>query len=454
MKKKKYKILVIDDEESFRQTLQLCLEDHESQIITASDGEEGTELFNKENPDLVITDYKMPRIDGMEVIRRLKKFNSNVPVIMLTAYDDVFNTIEAMQLGAHDFVVKPFNIDALKTLVLKALKDHKSISENSIEIKDDLSEFTVEKCFIGKTSSMREIIKNVGIVSTSRTNVLIEGENGTGKEILARMIHSSGITKNHPFIGVNCTAVSQSLLESELFGHEKGSFTGAVRVHKGKFEQAGEGTLFLDEVSEIPLDIQVKFLRVIQEREFERVGGEKSIPFKARLIAATNQNLSNLVKQNRFRVDLFHRLKIIHFRIPPLRERKEDIPALTIALLKRINKELNKHVIKIPYSVMELLKERTWPGNVRELENTLRRAVILAKGDTIFMENLRFDEELEQVKTDSKLISLAEVEKKHIEFVLQQVNWKKLKACEILGITKPTLLKKIKEYNLHPNNNT
>lgn len=449
MIKNKFKILVIDDEDSFRQTIKLCLEDNGAEILTAANGEEGLSLFNSESPDLVITDYKMPQIDGMEVIRRLKKINTNVPIIMLTAYDDVVNTIEAMRLGAHDFILKPFNVNSLKTLI-KGILTHRSTNDDTIEIKVDSLDISPEKCFIGKTPAIREIIKNIGIVSNNRTNILIEGENGTGKEVLARMIHSFGITKNHPFIGVNCTALSPSLFESELFGHEKGSFTGAYKVHKGKFEQAGHGTLFLDEVSEIPMDLQVKFLRVLQEKEFERVGGEKSIPFMARLTAATNQNLPNLIKQNKFRLDLYHRLKIIHFRIPPLRERKEDIPALTISLLTKINKELNKNVVRIPYSVMEILKQRQWYGNVRELENTLRRAVVLAKGDTIHEEYLKFDETHENVSLSSNLLSLAEVEKKHIEYVLKQVNWKKQKACEILGITKPTLLKKIKEYNLHP----
>jgi len=237
-----------------------------------------------------------------------------------------------------------------------------------------------------------------------------------------------------------------------LFGHEKGSFTGAHRTKKGKLELAGRGTIFLDEVSEMPLDMQVKLLRVLQEKEFERVGGEESLPFEARVIAATNQDLAKLVKQKKFRIDLYHRLNIIHLRIPPLRKRKEDIPALSIALLGKINKELNKNVIKIPYDTMELLKENYWDGNVRELENTLRRAVVLAKGNSIETKSLFIHDYSEDEPSYSAVMTLAETEKKHIEFVLNHVNWNKHKACEILAISKPTLLKKIKDYNLQPEN--
>lgn len=451
MKKPKHKILIVDDEESFRETLQLCLEE-DNHIITASNGEEALKIFNKEKPDLVLTDYKMPHMNGMEVIRQLKQIKPGIPIIMITAYDDTVNTIEAIKLGALDFIPKPFDVQTLKSFVNNALKKNHSTVKASIEIGGDDNDFSVERSLIGKTAAMRELIKNIGAVTNNKINILLEGENGTVKEVVARVIHSAGITKDQPFIGVNCTAVSPMLFESELFGHEKGSFTGAFRAHKGKFELAAEGTLFLDEISEMPIDFQVKFLRVLQERNFERVGGETTIPFRARVIAATNQNLESLVAQNKFRLDLYHRLKIIHFRIPPLRERKEDIPALTIALLKKINKELNKNVIKIPFEVLEILKERNWPGNVRELENTLRRAVTLAKGDTILEEHLDLENEVCQHPPTTQLLSLAEVEHRHIEYILKNINWNKQKACKILGITKPTLLKKIKEYNIKPSN--
>ncbi|OGU61577.1 MAG: Fis family transcriptional regulator [Ignavibacteria bacterium RIFOXYB2_FULL_35_12] len=452
MKKTISKILVIDDEESFRETIRLCLEDKSFNIITASSGEEGISLFEKERPDIVITDLKMPKMNGLDVLTHIKSLDKNVPIIMLTAFDDVPYTIEAMKIGAYDFVSKPIKVDALKSLIARALSNRASENGRDIDITNVALDHSYETGLIGKTAVMRELIKQIGPISTNRTNILIEGENGTGKEVLAHLIHSSGITKNQPFIGINCTALSSSLLESELFGHDKGSFTGAIKTKRGKFELAGEGTLFLDEISEMPLEMQVKMLRVLQEKEFERVGGEESIPFKARVIAATNQNLFRLVTEKKFRRDLYYRLKVVHLRVPPLRKRKEDIPALVVHLLGKINRELNKNVIKIPYETMELLKENYWDGNVRELENTLRRAAVLAKGESIEKENVSLPNYIDDEPIESNMTTLAEAQRKYIEFVLNQVNWNKHKACEILAITKPTLLKKIKEYNLHPAN--
>lgn len=452
MKKTISKILVIDDEESFRETIRLCLEDKSFNIITASSGEEGISLFEKERPDIVITDLKMPKMNGLDVLTHIKSLDKNVPIIMLTAFDDVPYTIEAMKIGAYDFVSKPIKVDALKSLIARALSNRASENGRDIDITNVALDHSYETGLIGKTAVMRELIKQIGPISTNRTNILIEGENGTGKEVLAHLIHSSGITKNQPFIGINCTALSSSLLESELFGHDKGSFTGAIKTKRGKFELAGEGTLFLDEISEMPLEMQVKMLRVLQEKEFERVGGEESIPFKARVIAATNQNLFRLVTEKKFRRDLYYRLKVVHLRVPPLRKRKEDIPALVVHLLGKINRELNKNVIKIPYETMELLKENYWDGNVRELENTLRRAAVLAKGESIEKEYVLLPNYIDDEPIESNMTTLAEAQRKYIEFVLNQVNWNKHKACEILAITKPTLLKKIKEYNLHPAN--
>lgn len=451
MKKSIRKILVIDDEEPFRETIKLFLEDEHFNIITASSGEEGLSLFKKEQPDIVITDLKMPKMNGLEVLTHLKSLNPKVPIIILTAFDDVPLTIEAMKLGAFDIISKPIKVDNFKSLIKRALDSRTSEDGKSIDITDGEINHYYETGLIGKTAVMRDLIKKIGPVSTNKTNVLIEGENGTGKEVLARLIHSSGVTKDHPFIGVNCTALSSSLLESELFGHDKGSFTGAIRTKRGKFELAGEGTLFLDEISEMPLDMQVKLLRVLQEKEFERVGGEESIPFNARIIAATNQNLFKMVSEHKFRKDLFHRLNVIYLYMPPLRKRKEDIPALAVNLLGKINRDLNKNVIKIPFDTMELLKENYWDGNVRELENTLRRAAVLAKGERIEKENVLLPNYfIHDEPEESKIPSLAEVERKHIELVLNQVNWNKHKACEILDITKPTLLKKIKDYNIQP----
>jgi len=285
--------------------------------------------------------------------------------------------------------------------------------------------------------------------------VLIQGDSGTGKELIAKMIHNSGITQGHPFIAVNCSALSESLLESELFGHVKGAFTGAVRNKKGKFELAGNGTIFLDEISEISYDLQVKLLRVIQEKEFERVGGESTVPLEARIIAATNKNLAKRVDDGKFREDLFYRLKVYTITAPPLRDRKEDIPALVLHFVKKINKELHKNVRKVPYEVMEMLQEHSWVGNVRELENTLMQAILLSKSDVIEPENILLKRPEFKINKDEPSIfsynvnwSMAELEKFHIENVLNEVKGNKQKACKVLGISKPTLYNKLELYGI------
>ncbi|MGE5499934.1 MAG: sigma-54 interaction domain-containing protein, partial [Syntrophothermus sp.] len=283
--------------------------------------------------------------------------------------------------------------------------------------------------------------------------VIIQGESGTGKELIAKIIHYSGITKEHPFVAVNCSALTETLLESELFGHVKGAFTGAIRDKKGKFELAGEGTIFLDEISEISPSIQVKLLRVLQEKEFERVGGETSIPLKARVVAATNRDLYELVRSGHFREDLFYRLNVFRIDIPPLRERKEDIPLLAVHFLSKINRELHKQVCKIPYDAMEKLMNYEWVGNVRELENTLLQAVVLSKSDVLEKENILIRNNTGEKSSGfcDEMISLDEVMKKHIKYVLDGVKWEKQKACRVLGITEPTLRSKIRSYNLARN---
>ena len=296
---------------------------------------------------------------------------------------------------------------------------------------------------------MKEVLKKIGKVSSNRVSVLIHGESGTGKELITKVIHYSGITKHLPFIAVNCTALSETLLESELFGHEKGSFTGAIRDKKGKFELAGEGTIFLDEISEISPNLQVKLLRVLQEKEFERVGGETIIPMQARIVAATNKNLSELVQQGKFREDLFYRLKVFTIEVPPLRERRNDIPALVIHLLKKINNELHKNVRKIPIEVMEMLQNYDWIGNVRELENILYQAVVLSTDDVLHKEDILLRKIIPVESNMDGDLSLSELEKMHIEHILKKVNFNKTKACSILKISKPTLDSKIRKYNIN-----
>jgi two-component system response regulator AtoC len=368
---------------------------------------------------------------------------------MLTAFEDMDSTIKAMQLGAYDYVEK-LELERIKAITKRALESKKLSERLVIAISEDSSDYQLENSLVGSTKAMKEIYKKIGKISSTKVNVLVQGESGTGKELITKIIHYTGITHDQPFIAVNCTALSESLLESELFGHVKGAFTGAIRDKKGKFELAEEGTIFLDEISEISPNLQVKLLRVLQEREFERVGGEITIPMKARVVSASNKNLAELVKLEKFREDLFYRLKVFTIEIPPLRERKEDIPKLVVHFLKKINKELHKNVWKIPYEVMELLQTHEWVGNVRELENTLLQAVVLAKGDVMEKEYilLKKNEIVVNEEVNKAHLSLADIEKSHIKLVLEEVNWDKQLASKILGIAKTTLYNKIEAYGL------
>jgi two-component system response regulator AtoC len=357
-----------------------------------------------------------------------------------------------MQLGAYDYLEKNAGLEKLTIAVNRAIQSRRLCKKACLTVTaDETPSSFIPDLLIGRTIPMREIFKKIGRVSSNRVTVLIQGESGTGKELIAKVIHYSGCTKNEPFVAVNCSALSETLLESELFGHDKGSFTGAVRTKIGKFELAHEGTVFLDEISELSLNLQVKLLRVIQERTIERVGGEVSIPVNIRIVAATNKRLIELVEENKFRQDLFFRLNVFNIEVPPLRERTDDIPLLIVHLLKKINRELNKNVSNIPYSVMEMLQNHHWNGNVRELENTLLQAVILAKSDVIEAENIFLSKSPSNNNNMLSFnnISLEELEKNYIKKVLDDTNWNKKEAAKILGIAKTTLYNKIESYQLH-----
>jgi len=447
-----YKILVIDDDESIRKTLTNYLKKLNFNVYSAANGLEGIEIAQKEIPDLVITDIKMPKADGFEVLKKIKEIDTHTHVIMITAFDDMSSTVKAMQKGAYDYIEKPLEIEKLKITINRALENKKMSEQLASFISVETEEYQSENTLIGKAAVMKDVYKKIGQTTTSRVTVLIEGESGTCKELVARAIHYSGITKDKPFIPVNCTALTESLLESELFGHVKGAFTGSIRDKKGKFELAGEGTIFLDEISEISPNLQVQLLRVLQQKEFERVGGETLIPMKARIIAATNKDLNQLVREEKFREDLYFRLKVVSINLPPLRERLEDVPLLVSHFLAKINKELHKNVTKVPEDVMEMLKNHYWVGNVRELENTLMQAVVLSSDDILNKENilLRKPEPGEIKEERIEFITLAENEKNHIKKVLDAVHWDKNKAHKILGISLPTLYSKIENYKLSP----
>jgi two-component system response regulator AtoC len=364
----------------------------------------------------------------------------------MTAYDDMKTTVDAIKLGAFEYLVKPLDHVELDLTIAKAFQVQNLEDKLSYLVEEKQKEYTIDN-IIGRSPQMREVFKLIGSVAPTRTNVLIQGESGTGKELVAKAIHYNSPYNREPFIVINCSAITDTLLESELFGHVKGAFTDAVCETKGKFEIAGKGTLFLDEIGDVSPSLQSKLLRVTETRDFMKVGGEKVLKTEARIIAATNQNLRELIEKGTFREDLYYRLKVVVIQLPPLRSKKEDIPELVGYLLEKINNELRRNVKKIPPPVMKILKEHTWRGNVRELENALIRAVILAKGDVLLEENLPL-EEAEKKILPRELVPIKDVEMNYIQHVLTEMRGNKTKTCRILQISRPTLDKKIKEYDL------
>ena len=450
------KILIIDDEQLNRVVLKQTLSKEGYSIIEAEDGTAGLQLVASEKPDLVLTDFRMPGMNGLEVLAEIQKTSPRLPVILLTAYGDVALTIKTMQVGAFDYVEKPFNPTQLKITVHNALNSVRlSNSLNEVIYNTSGSESMLQdSILVGKTQAMKEIFKNIGRISLNKVNVLIQGETGTGKELIAKLIHYAGVSRNSPLVIVNCNMLSEPLLESELFGHVKGAVSGSLRDKKGKFELAGDGTIFLDEISDISLNTQVKLLRVLQELEFQRVGGEETIPMNARIITATHRNLEALIKEGRFREDLYYRLKVFTLDLPPLRDRKDDIRDLVIHFLHKLNKRFNKNVIKIGDGVLELLHSHDWPGNVRELENTILQAILMSKSDVLEKENITINTRQQLSHSPvadnfmKHLRSLADVEKFHIDRILNETRWNKVEASRILDITRPTLNAKIEKYGL------
>lgn len=440
-------VLIIDDDPLIRKTLSSHLAQQGFDVHQAEGGEEGINRFRECLTELVLLDVRLPDMDGLEVLRKIKELKEKTYVLVMTAYDDMRTTVDAMKLGAFEYLVKPLNFLDLDLTVEKALRIKTLEEKVSYLLGEKEKEYTIDN-IIGRSPQMREVFKLIGSVAGTRTNVLIQGESGTGKELVAKAIHYNSPSRDEPFIVINCSAISDTLLESELFGHVKGAFTDAVCETKGKFEIAGRGTLFLDEIGDISPNLQSKLLRVIETRDFMKVGGEKILKTEARIIAATNHDLKLLIREGKFREDLYYRLKVVEIFLPPLRERKEDIPELVAYLLEKINRELRRNVRKVPPEVMKFLVELPWRGNVRELENALTRAVILAKGDVILTENLPV-EAAEKRLFPEELIPLREVEKRYIQHVLAVTQGSKTRASQILQISRPTLDKKIREFNLN-----
>jgi two-component system response regulator AtoC len=439
-------LLVIDDEVNLCRELSLFFRSRGYETHTAYTGAEGLQRFKEYRPSFIICDVRLPDASGLDVLESIRELDPEAYLIMITAYQDMDTTIKAMRRGAFDYIHKPFDPQELEIVIEKA-RENQRLNKKVHRLQAERGGPQRDHVLIGKSRAILEIYKTIGAVSASNTTVLITGESGTGKELIARAIHENA-RGEEPFISVNCSALVETLLESELFGHERGAFTGADARQLGKFELAGKGTVFLDEVGDMSPGLQVKLLRVLQEREFMRVGGRDVIRTEARVIAASNQDLDVLVAEKGFREDLYYRLKVITIDVPPLRERREDIPLLVEHFLRKINREVHKEVYKVPKEVMTQLIPYDWRGNVRELENVLTRAVVLSKGEVLQLPPETFQGRRSSPRSFPVQRSLSEVEAEHIHRVLDTVSWHQGKACAILGISRPTLRKKIREYGL------
>ncbi len=451
-------ILIVDDEKNYPLILSAVLEEEGYETLTANSGQKAIEILKSAEVDLVLTDMKMPVMDGIELLNRIKSKNPDLPVIMMTAYGTVEKAVEAMQKGAYNYILKPFDNESLIVYVNKALEMYRMVKENR-RLKNAVSTHYSFGNIIGRSKPMQEVFATIEKIGPTGATVLIEGENGTGKELVAKSIHFNSPRKDKPFIAVNCAALSENLLESELFGHEKGAFTGAVAAKKGRFELADRGTLFLDEIGELSLNLQVKLLRVLQEKSFERVGGTRSISVDIRIIAATNKQLKAEVGNGRFREDLYYRLNVLHIVLPPMRERTEDIRPLVAHFIKKYEHERHSDVpvTGLDQEAEKLLYEYDWPGNVRELENLIERALILSPNEKIGVSDLpksltKGSENalrLDDIPPNAKLNkTLAQVEQTMIRRALKMTGNVQSHAAQILGIGKSGLNQKIKKYKL------
>jgi len=439
-------ILIVDDEKNYLLVLKELLEGEGHEVMIAQSAEEALKIFQETELDLVITDMKMPGMNGIELLGVLKEKDLHLPIIMMTAFGTVEKAVEAMKKGAYDYIIKPFDNEILIKTVAKGLAMGQVIKENRM-LSKELKEKFGPTDLVGNSFPVRQVRDLIAKVAGTRATVLISGESGTGKELVARAIHFNGPRKDKPLVTVNCSALTETLLESELFGHEKGSFTGAFAQRKGRFETADGGTIFLDEVAEMSPSVQVTLLRVLQNREFERVGGNKTIKVDVRVIAATNKDLMAEIAKGHFREDLYYRLNVVHIEVPPLRDRKEDLPLLIRYFLERFSREMKKkEVPTLAPEVMGALLDYDWPGNVRELENMLERAIILSSNPIIHLEDLPFTS---IIPSGAKLNDVLElIEKKMITQALIIAGNVQAHAADLLGIEKNLLKYKMKKYAL------
>lgn len=470
----KEKILIADDEENIRWVLKKGLEKEGYSVLTVDSAIKAIEKLKKEYFDVIFMDIRMPQMNGLEALGKLKEINPDALIIIITAYGSMKTAIEAMQKGAYDYLTKPFDMEEVKLITRRALNT-KALSREVTHLREGIMDVLEFGTIVGNSPRMQEVYKAIGKTANTDVTVLLRGESGTGKELVARAIHHHSRRVGKPFVTVNCAAIPSTLLESELFGYEKGAFTDAHQRRFGKFELATEGTIFLDEIGDMTLDLQTKILRILQEKEFERVGGSETIKVNVRVIAATNKNLEEEMQKGSFREDLYYRLNVVSIYLPPLRERREDIPALIDYFIAKYSKDLG--VKYISSEALDLLVRYNWPGNVRELENIVQRAMVMTTTNTILPENIpltispsemepvRFDgtslekmvekklseciknfRGLERGNLHSLVVSL--VEKPMIEVVLKEMKYNQIKAANLLGINRNTLRKKIKELGI------
>ena len=445
------RILIVEDDKKIADGFEKFLKKKGHEVILAHDGKKALDIIKKHNINLVLTDLVLPRMDGINLLKEIKRIKPEIECVMITAHGTIEKAVEALKIGAYDFLIKPVNIKRLGILIEKALEKQVLILKN-IELQQKLEERFGFKNIIGKSKEIKKILEVVTQVSSRNSNVLIYGESGTGKELIANAIHYSGSSTQRAFIKVNCSVFNEGVLESELFGHEKGSFTGAASQRIGRFEMANEGTLFLDEVSEITPSTQVKLLRVLQEKQFERVGGSKTIEVDVRIIAATNQDLKELVRLGKFREDLYYRLNVVKIDIPPLRNRKEDIPFLVNHFLTKFNQQYQTHIRGVTQKTLNMLLNYYWPGNVRELENCIESSMVMAQDEYLTPKDL--PEYVTSQSSDEKSLiidlgtSLKDIEKLVLTKTLELVKGNKAKAAQLLGIGVKTVHRKFEEYGL------
>ncbi|MFH1157006.1 MAG: sigma-54 dependent transcriptional regulator [Pseudomonadota bacterium] len=442
-------LLVIDDEPSILESLSMFLSEKGHEVFTADTAAKGMDLFLERLPKIVILDIRLPDMNGLDLLQDMAKQDFPFKIIMITAFQDMKTTVLAIKRGAFDYIHKPLDVGEIEKAVNRAI-DILNIDEEVRTVDNREHKPQGSNVIIGKSEEMRSIFKKMGLVCTSRVNVLIQGETGTGKELIARAIHLNSGAGDEPFIVFDCSAVVGSLIESELFGHEKGAFTGAETRTQGKIELAGTGTLFLDEISQLPLHVQGKLLGFLQRREYTRVGGGQILKSCCRIIAAGNRDLAEEVRHDRFKEDLYYRLKVFMIHVPALRERLSDIPLLVEHFLNKVNQELGTRVTRLQEGVNELLMAHPWKGNVRELENTIVEAVVGCRGNVLLREDvakiLAMSDALPLMGLES--FSLANAEKNHILKTLAHLDWNRTRAADLLGITRPTLRSKIKKYKI------